>query len=141
MRYHDNTRTHDTWRYAKTHNLPLTTTFTDYMNVEWKVKLVSKSGSCNMCVPGHSEMYFYGDERDRVGMDATAEFMCFSFSYQPSSWFNSHGIRLLTEGFTDPQYANDDWDNWAKALELVKTGTDIAASLTETGIKIAGASG
>ena len=38
--YHDNTRTSDTWRYAKTNNLPLTTQFTDSTNVEWKVKLV-----------------------------------------------------------------------------------------------------
>ena len=139
--YHDGTRTWDTWRYARTHNLPLTTWFTDSMNVEWQVKLVNQRGVCTMCVPGNSEMRFWGDEPDRVGMDATAQFMCFTFSYEPSGWWHSHGIRLRTEGFTDPQYANNNWDNWQKALELVKTGADIGSSLATTGIAIAGAAG
>lgn len=139
--YHDNTRTWDTWRYATTNNLPLTTVFTDNMNVEWQVKVISPSGICTMCVPGNSEMKFWGDEMDRVGMDATAQFMCFTFNYQESSWFNSHGIRLRTEGYTDPQYANNDWENWSKALDLVKTGTDIVSSLTKTGIAIAAVAG
>merc|ERR550534_2564316 len=136
--YHDNTKTYDTFRYAKTNSLPLTTKFTDSMNVEWQVQLATQSGTCTMCVPSNTEMLFWGDERDRVGMDATTQFMCFTFWYEPSSWFHSHGIRVRTEGFTDPKYANNDWDNWSKALDLVKKGTDIVSAMTETGIAIAG---
>ena len=111
------------------------------MNVEWQVQLATQSGTCTMCVPSNTEMLFWGDERDRVGMDATTQFMCFTFWYEPSSWFHSHGIRVRTEGFTDPKYANNDWDNWSKALDLVKKGTDIVSAMTETGIAIAGVAG
>ena len=111
------------------------------MNVEWQVQLATQSGTCTMCVPSNTEMLFWGDERDRVGMDATTQFMCFTFSYEHKSWRNSHGIKVRTEGFTDPNYANNDWDNWSKALDLVKKGVDITASMTQIGIGIAGAAG
>ena len=111
------------------------------MNVEWQVQIASQSGECNLCVPQNTKMNFWGDEQDSVGMDATTQFMCFTFWYEPSSWFHSHGIRVWTEGFTDPKYANNDWDNWSKALDLVKKGTDIVSAMTETGIAIAGVAG
>ena len=111
------------------------------MNVEWQVQLASETGTCNLCVPSNTEMLFWGDEKDRVGMDATTQFMCFTFSYVKGGWTSSHGIKVRSEGFTDPNYANNDWDNWSKALDLVKKGVDIAASMSEIGIGIAGVPG
>ena len=86
-------------------------------------------------------MLLWGDESYCVGIDATKQFIWLTFWYQPSSWWKSHGIRVRTEGFTDPKYANNDWDNWSKALDLVKKGTDIVSAMTETGIAIAGVAG
>ena len=111
------------------------------MNVEWQVQLASETGTCNLCVPSNTEMLFWGDEKDRVGMDATTQFMCFTFSYEKKGLFSSHGIKVRTEGFTDPNYANNDWDNWSKALDLVKKGVEITASLADIGIGIAGVPG
>ena len=108
------------------------------MNVEWQVQIASQTGECNLCVPQNTKMNFWGDEPDSVGMDATAQFMCFTFSYEHKSWRNSHGIKVHTEGFTDPEFANNDWDNWSKALDLVKKGVDITKSMSQTGIAIAG---
>merc|ERR1711981_673234 len=146
--YHDNTKTNDVWRYKDTHHLPLTTKFTDNKNVEWKVKIVDKTGNCNMCVPKSSGMDFYAEHghKERVGMDATAHFMCFEFRYEKGNdaWYCvgptcKHGIHIHTEGYTDPDYANSDWDNWIKALEMVEKGAKVASSVTAVGVQIAGA--
>jgi len=141
--YHDNTRTWDTWRYYVQDSVPLTTQFVDSMNVWWRVKVIDTIGTCTLCVPANSAMNFYNDNHwiGVVGMDATSQFMCFTFHYEPSSWWHYNGIRVRTEGFTDPAYANNDWDNWQNALELIKTGAEIGESLANTGIAIAGAAG
>merc|ERR1712110_184968 len=114
-------------------------TFSDAHNIEWKVKVVKKTGTCKMCVPGN-DMTFEGDERTSVGIDATTQFMCFTSQYVPSSWVppQRHGIRIKTEGYTDPAFANDDWKNWGKALAMVKEGAEIAGSLAKSGIRMAG---
>merc|ERR1712088_556707 len=44
---------------TKMNSLPLTTKFTDSMNVEWQVQLASETGTCNLCVPSNTEMLFW----------------------------------------------------------------------------------
>jgi len=116
-RYADGTETWDTWRYARTHNLPLTTQFTDSENVKWKVILGNASDRVSFVVPISRELGFHGDEYDRVGLDAKVRFAEVSFYYNPGgAWSRlehfvfiqfryeinfSHGIRVKTRGFID----------------------------------------
>jgi len=90
---------------------------------------MDSTGECSMCVPKSTEMYFDGDERDRVGMDATTHYMCFTFRYQESSWTSSHGIKVHSEGYTPPEFANSDYDTWTKALEMVEKGAGVTTSI------------
>ena len=44
IRYHDSTKTDDTWRYAKTKSLSLSTKFIDLIKIELQIQLASQCG-------------------------------------------------------------------------------------------------
>ena len=98
---------------------------------------MDSTGECSMCVPKSTEMYFDGDERDRVGMDATTHYMCFTFRYEASGWTSSHGIKVHSEGYTPPEFANSDYDTWTAALDMVEKGASVTSSILGVGAQVA----
>lgn len=136
MDYIEGSRTYDNFRYSKTTKLPLTTEWTDAKNVRWKVKLISKRAQCTVVVPCGTSNYFYGDEKDRVGMDAQANFCQYSFTYLDGS---SHGIRVQTNGYRLKGMGTylSDTENWKNVMERAKQGADIAAVVVDAAAKAA----
>jgi len=129
-RYADSTETWDTWRYAKTRNFPLTTQFRDSENVTWRVKLTGPTNQVSLVVPISRILEFHGDERDRVGVDAKCRFAELTFSYQESSFWHSHGIRLKTRGYVDKSDGStSNMGYWREGLELYQQGVEPTVNL------------
>jgi len=134
-RYGGDTETWDTWRYSRS-SLPLSTRFTDSENVSWQVTLHGKHDQVSFVVPISRELIFYGDERDRVGVDAKCRWAELSFYYQEASgwWISkkSHGIRVKTRCYIDStDGSTDNMGYWTEALKLVKQGSEIAVDLSK----------
>lgn len=143
MQYIQGSRTYDTWRYANTRNFPLTTKWTDAANVQWKVTLNSNSDGCTVSVPCNPSTMFYGDERDRVGMDAQVNVCKFNFSYEPGGAWSSHGIRVQSNGYryNGMGVYMSDTEQWQAVLGLVKQGVEIASAATDVFAKASKAIG
>jgi len=138
-RYADGTETWDTWRYARTHNLPLTTQFTDSENVTWKVILGNASDRVSFVVPISRELGFHGDEYDRVALDAKVRFAEVSFYYNSGGAWSSHGIRVKTRGFIDhTDGSTDNLSYWKDALDRVKQGSEIVVDLAKAYASVKG---
>lgn len=133
--YVSGTRTRDTWRYASTRNLPLTTRFTDSENICHEITLYRETDQITIAVPMRNELIFHGDERDRIGTDAQTRVAEITFRYTGSTWTNSHGIRLVSAGYTGDDYGYLDANagDWDKALQLIDSGVTLVSALAEAG--------
>jgi len=147
-RYASDSESWDTWRYAGKSNFPLTVQFMDGDNVFWRVSIESSWDELKMCVPSDRRFYFRGhgtDSDNAITTDANVRWSCFQFSYQGSSWFHSHGIRMKTRGYADSSDTITSLiENWSQIVKVVgetaDTGTkiiDMVGSGVDTGAKIA----
>lgn len=131
------TQTWDTWRYAQTKRFPLTTIFTDAGNVKWAVSIQDKTDAVSLAVPIQRDLNFWGDESDRVGVDANCRFVLLSFTYQEKSTFHSHGIRMKTSGYiSEDQETTSDFANWSKVFEFAGEGIDVVGKGVDIAVQI-----
>merc|ERR1711963_316713 len=138
-KYADCTQTSDTWRYAKTKSFPLDTEFTDAMNVTWRGRLNGERDDIKMIAPIERQQYFYGDEKDRVGVDAKVRVASYHFHYQEKSIWHSHGIRLHTRGYiTDSDGSTSNLGYWKEAIEVAQGIANVGKTIASTGTDIAG---
>merc|ERR1711970_398833 len=136
-RYSEGSETWDTWRYAKTRRLPLRTEFTDANNVQWRVTLHHRRDSVAFVVPISRELFFWGDERDRVAVDARCKLASLTFRYNPGGWTSSHGIRLKTRGLKHKsQGSHAAINDWAAAIDLAAKGVGMVTDIVNTGAKV-----
>lgn len=132
--YIEGTRTWDTFRYATTKNFPLSLSFRDNKNIQHLITLTDNKDDYTFAIPVGSELYVFGDEKDRIGSDAMTQYGQLHFTYQDSSAFHSHGILSEFQGYKDDTlgfYAIDT-DSWAKIV-------DIAAKATHAVVELLGA--
>lgn len=68
-----------------------------------------------------AQILWYGDERDRTGLDAQTCVVKATFSYQPSKSGLSHGIRVEVEGYKldDIGYYASDTESWKSAVDML----------------------
>lgn len=131
--YIEGTRTYDTGRFATTSSLPITWIFTDAANTKHFVTIEHSSDQLTMVFPVSSQILWHGDERDRTGLDAQTSVAKATFSYQGSSFFQSHGIRVEVEGYklNEMGYYASDTDSWKSAVDMVVKGTEGVKNLAE----------
>lgn len=85
------------------------------------------------CFPCSSEVYWHGDERDRTGTDAQTTWCQVKFHYEPSSMWNSHGIRLQFNGYNDKDIgeARIDTERWNAIMDNCVKGSEIGKNMAE----------
>ena len=139
--YIEGTRTYDTGRFATTSSLPITWVFTDAANTKHFVTIERPDDQLTVVFPVSSQILWHGDERDRTGLDAQTSVAKATFSYQESSFFHSHGIRVEVEGYKldDMGYYASDTESWKSAVDMVVKGTEGVKNLAEAVAAVKGA--
>jgi len=141
--YVQGTKSNDTCRFATTKGLPLVLTFTDRHNHEYKVQINEPHDSVTFAFPGSPDQYWWGDEKDRTGFDGQTHFIQTHFSYQGSSMFHSHGIRLNMTSYSLNEIGEKltDTENWNNVLDLAAKGAEIAKTMAEVVETVKGGGG
>lgn len=133
-RYASGTETWDTFRYPHS-GFPLKTEFWDSENTNWRVTLYHRSDQVSVAVPISRQVIFWGDEKDRVGIDANCRFGEFTFYYESGGWWHSHGIRVKSRGYVDSSDAStNDMYYWGQALDLAKKGTEVGKNIVDMAV-------
>jgi len=136
--YVSGSSTYDTLRYARTGNFPLKVQFTDSTNGVWEVFITSETDELHLLFPCSRQIIWYGDERDRTGFDAQCNICKVNFYYQPSSWFNSHGIRLHAQCYALDELGYRVSGGYSEIMKDIQQGIDAATSIADLAAKIKG---
>ena len=139
--YIEGTRTYDTGRFATQSSFPLTWTFTDAANTKHFITIECPDDQITVVFPASSQILWHGDERDRTGLDAQTCVVKATFSYAPSSWIQSHGIRVEVLGYklNKMGYYRSDTESWESAVDMFVKGTQGVKNLADAVAAVKGA--
>jgi hypothetical protein len=130
------TRTYDTLRYASTGSFPLTTSFRDSYNHEWKVSIKDSSDEVNLFFPCTNRVNWHGDEEDSTGFDAQCRMCEVKFWYDAGSAMQSHGIRLEAQCYALSTIGYRISGGYDEIIDKVMKGISAAAAIADLISKI-----